>query len=471
VAVLFFSMIENVVSAVQTANTADSSTTGLTRSSAIITIQNSVNPTSLNSETLSTWNKIYYGGANAVCIRTRDGGYAITGSQFPQLIKTDASGNVQWIKDYETSLFSDSPSALYLDATSIVQTSDDGYALTVNSIAGSVGNWTFKAVLVKVDSQGKIQWSKTYVDNAWSASIVSVVQTPDGGYLMIINNELVKVDSTGNIEWKKTYELYSFSLIVKNSDGGYVLAGSSYSDFLLAKVGSSGNLQWYKTYDDGKTERLYSVVQTEDGGYVLAGSTGIANGTTALGSADFWLVKTDSEGNTLWNKSYGGPLSDEAYSVIQTSDGGYALAGFTGSTYTAAVDGVFDHDGSGDFWLVKTDSEGNTLWNKSYGGLESDYVCSVFQTGDGNYVLAGVGFGWGTYVLLKTDSEGNGVFPSNDVFTTPNPQGASFSPSPSIESPFVLSSSLNLGIRFLVIGVSFLMVQLVFRRSRKPPND
>jgi hypothetical protein len=116
-------------------------------------------------------------------------------------------------------------------------------------------------------------------------------------------------------------------------------------------------------------------LQTNDGGYALAGYTN----SFGAGDKDFWLVKTDSVGNQLWNKTYGGLGDEVAYSVIQTNDGGYALAGYTNSFGA----------GDKDFWLVKTDSVGNQLWNKTYGGLGDEVAYSVIQTNDGGYILSG----------------------------------------------------------------------------------
>ena len=153
--------------------------------------------------------------------------------------------------------------------------------------------------------------------------------------------------------------------------------------------------QWNSTYGGNKSDWAYSVQQTADGGYVVAGYT-LSFGA---GSYDFWLVKTDSAGSEQWNKTYGGNYSDQAYCVQQTSDGGYILAG-TADLLGSAVN---------DAWLVKTDSAGNQQWNSSYGGTDEDCVYSAQQTPDGGYVLAGYTI---TYAglhawLVRTNSTGN----------------------------------------------------------------
>jgi hypothetical protein len=119
--------------------------------------------------------------------------------------------------------------------------------------------------------------------------------------------------------------------------------GASGNDFYLVKTDSVGTLQWNKTYGGAGSDRARSVVQTSDGGYAIAGDTN----SSGAGGYDFWLVRTDSAGNHLWNQAYGGADNDYGYSVVQTNEGGFALAGYT---YSFGADGA-------DFWLVKTDVE------------------------------------------------------------------------------------------------------------------
>ncbi len=194
--------------------------------------------------------------------------------------------------------------------------------------------------------------------------------------------------------------------MVETGDGGYALAGLTESsgaglaDFWLVKTDASGNMQWNKTYGGTGYDQCNSVVQTSDGGYAMAGSTT----SYGAGSDDFWLVKTDSTGNALWSKTYGGTGVDYAVTVVQTGDGGYALAGTTRSFGA----------GDWDFWLVKTDVNGNMQWNKTYGGTGDDrYSCSngFIQTVDEKYVITGQtgSFGGGGFDvwLIKTDASGN----------------------------------------------------------------
>jgi hypothetical protein len=188
--------------------------------------------------------------------------------------------------------------------------------------------------------------------------------------------------------------------VIATSDGGFAVAGCTYNysainrDFLLVKTDQQGNMLWNQTYGDNETDAAYSVVETDDGGFALAGRTDLG-----AGGIDFWLVRTDADGNMLWNKTYGGIDLDWAWSVVETDDGGFAVAGDT-SSFGA---------GASDAWLVRTDTSGNMLWNQTYGGTESDSLSSVIETSDGGFALVGDTSSSGVYDvwLVKTDSDGN----------------------------------------------------------------
>jgi hypothetical protein len=299
-------------------------------------------------------------------------------------------------------------------AYSVVATSDGGYAIAGYTRSFGAGESDFW--LVKTDEFGYAEWNRTYggTETDWARSLVA---TSDGGYAIAgYKNSaswLVKTDGLGNMEWNKTYEGEISSLVVA-SDGGYALAGINgyfgepdWSDFWLVKTDEFGNAEWNKTYGGPQNERAYSVVNTSDGGYTIAGYT---ESFDIIGDyGNFWLVKTDAAGNVEWNQTYTGTqetwfsLVESYCSLIVTSDGGYALAGYANSF------GV----GYGDFWLLKIDVSGNLQWNKTYpgGGLDRDIARSVVETDDGGYAIAGetTSFGAGgfDFWLVKTDEFGN----------------------------------------------------------------
>jgi len=299
---------------------------------------------------------------------------------------------------------------------SVTQTSDGGYAVV--GFTQSFGPGTGAAWLIKTDENGNEQLNETYGGSGFD-SLNSVVQTSDGGYALAGGTEsfgsggsdvwLIKVDRFGNEEFNETYggadTERQFSMI-QTSDGGYALAGETASfgsgddDAWLIKTDSNGNEEFNETYGGPDDESALSVVQTSDGGYALGGDTG-SFGPGTLGA---WLVKTDDNGNEEFNETYGGSEIDQAFSVVQASDGGYALAGETASFGT----------GDDDAWVIKTDDKGNEEFNETYGGPDDEIFVSMVQTPDGGYALAGktdtFGSGGGDAWLVKTDGNGNEEF-------------------------------------------------------------
>ena len=254
-------------------------------------------------------------------------------------------------------------------------------------------------------------WNQTYGGEN-NEEACSVIQTYDGGYAITgptisfgAGNEdfwLVKTDASGNMQWNKTYggELDDESrCVVQTSDGGYTIAGftSSFgagsSDFFLVKTDSDGNIAWNRTYGGADNDMGESMTLTSDGGYAIAGYTTSFD----IGGGDFWLVKTDADGNMQWNKTYGGLDSDIANYVIQTNDGGFAIVG---STISFGAGGYA-------FWLVKTDAAGNMQWNQTYGGLDTDIATTVIQTFDGGYAITGLTSALTKARMVKTDINGN----------------------------------------------------------------
>lgn len=205
--------------------------------------------------------------------------------------------------------------------------------------------------------------------------------------------------------WSRTYggitDDGAYSL-EQTSDGGYVLAGYSLSftagstDFWMVKTDANGNQEWNKRFGGIGQEACVAVQQTNDGGYALAGYTF----SFGAGGRDFWLVKTNANGDSLWSRTYGGILNDYPSSMQQTSDGGYIMAGTTNSF----------GNGYEDFWLVKTDAYGTMEWHRTFGEAGVDEAAAVQQTSDGGYALAGTADtsaqGYNHAMLVKTDANG-----------------------------------------------------------------
>jgi hypothetical protein len=360
------------------------------------------------------WTKTYGGtvmdqGYSAQ--QTSDGGCIVTGftNSFgagdfdAYLIKTNAAGDTLWTRTYGGTL---------KDYGNFVrQTSDEGYV--VAGYTNSFGAGLNDVYLIKTNASGDTLWTRTF--GGISAELANCVQqTSDGGYIVAgwtksfgagdADAYLIKTNASGDTLWTRTCggtsedEAYS---VQPTSDGGYIVAGWTYSfgagnyDVYLIKTDSAGDTLWTRTYGGAGEDRGYSVQQTTDGGYIMAGRA------TLAGGQDVWLIKTDASGDTLWTRIYGGTSTDWGFSARQTEDGGYIIAGVT---YSAGT-------GGSDAYLIKTSASGDTLWTKVYGGASNDWGQSVRQTTDGGYVIAGSteSFGagvWDVY-LVKTDADGN----------------------------------------------------------------
>jgi len=218
--------------------------------------------------------------------------------------------------------------------------------------------------------------------------------TADGGYIVAggtfsfgvggCDAWLIKTDSLGDTTWTRTFggsKWESANSVQPTADGGYVIAGYTESygagngDAWLIKTDSLGDTLWTRAYGGVGWEDCSSVRQTADGGYVFVGTTE----SYGSGGPDAWLVKIDSAGDTLWTRTCGGTSLDEGYDVLQASDGGYVIAAFTASFGA----------GSGDGWLIRTDSLGDTLWTRTYGGSGAEHFYSATLTTGRGYVITG----------------------------------------------------------------------------------
>jgi hypothetical protein len=372
-----------------------------------------ITPTLTPYPEISKWNKTYGTAGDEYAystVQTSDGGFVIVGCSMSTdanarfvvcAIKIDATGSVVWNNTYGGN---------HAGGYSVARSNDGGYV-----IAGLTYIGNQSVYLIKIDALGNMLWNKTYGGTGVDIGYC-VIPTNDGGYIIAgytdsfgnggMDAYLVKTDSAGNMLWNKTYggtsEEHALS-VVQTSDGGYVIGGDTKSfgsgmgDVYLVKTDSAGNMLWNRTYGGASDDGGGQLVQTGDGGFAITGYYGVIG----AGSGDVYLFKTDSSGNMLWNRTYGGTNSDIGHSLIKTSDGGFAILGYTLSF------GV----GSADVYLIKTDSNGAMSWSKTYGGTNSEAGVSVFQTSDTGYFLAGYtksfGAGQSDIYLVKTDSVGN----------------------------------------------------------------
>jgi hypothetical protein len=288
-----------------------------------------------------------------------------------------------------------------LRAASIVQTTDRGYLLSGASNSS-------QSSLVKTDINGTVLWTQ----DKDSSAVNAVLEAVDGNYVLAgarrhsttfaKNAWLSKIDVAGNLIWSKSYEQVGNEVInsaQQTSDGGYILAGErrnstgGASDIYIIKTNTIGDTVWTKTYGGADSDEANAIMQTTDGGYISAGIYGSA--TSFMSTA--YLMKMDMNGDTVWMKIYGGLGAKEASSVVQTSDGGYILTGWS------VV------NGNSKTYVVKTDAVGNTLWENTYGGTGYSEGRSIKQTSDGGYVVAGqsVVVSAGNTNLLKIDALGN----------------------------------------------------------------
>jgi hypothetical protein len=363
--------------------------------------------------------------------QTSDGGYVIagstkssttsngTGGEDVWLIKTDSNGNKVWDKTFGGN--SDD------EGMSVRQTSDGGYILVGGTSSYGAGGWD--VWLIKTDSNGNKVWDKTFGGNSDDAGM-SVQQTSDGGYIVVGYTSsygaggedvwLIKTDSKGNKVWDKTFGGTSDDAgtsVQQTSDGGYIVVGgtSSYGagglDVWLIKTDFNGNKVWDKTFGGNYDDAGMSVRQTSDGWYIVVGHTS----SYGAGSNDVWLIKTDSNGNRVWDKTFGGNSPEMGMSVQQTSDGGYVIAGFAMSYATSGID----------VWLIKTDSNGNKVWDRTFGGTSADHGWSVQQTSDGGYVIAGFTMSYGAggvdVWLIKLGLEGGVQNTPPNIPANPSP--------------------------------------------------
>ncbi len=328
-----------------------------------------------------SYSSVFDGSFFLVVGETNSFGY---GGSDAWVIKLDKDGFPVWEKAYGG--FSDEW------INSVAPTDDGGYILVGYTYSFGQGDGSF--FVLKIDSQGNIVWSRAYGEPGKESEALCVVPTSDGSFVVVgsmmdvsgkYDMWVIKLDSDGGILWQKryygSYDTIPYSA-VECDDGSIVVVGETYipsrdrnSDVFILKLRSDdGGILWAKYYGDNGDDYAYSAVDV-GGGLVVGGSTG----SLGAGSYDFWLAKIGYDGEVSWWKTYGGSGSDELRSVSVAGDGGFILAGSTGS---------FGR-GNDDVMLLKVESDGSPEWIGVYGGANSDKVYSAVELSDGTVFFSG----------------------------------------------------------------------------------
>lgn len=392
---------------------------------------------------LIEWQKSLGGSLNdsATCIKqTMDGGYIMTGYTRSNndnvsmnhggadvwVVKLTSTGTVNWQKTYGGT--GDDK------AFCIEQCKDGGYIVAgytnsddgdIDSNRGGYDYW-----VIKLNDTGGVNWKRTYGGSGFDEAY-GVVQTMGGGYIVAGWSDspdgdvsglhqnggdpdywIVKLDDTGAISWQKCYGGYATDFaycIQQTRDSGYIISGFTVSedgdviglhglgDCWVIKLNDTGKISWAKTYGGENDEYAYCIQQTREGGYIFAGSTSSALGdvtglhNTPFITTDYWVVKLNDTGKISWEKCYGGSRGEIAFSIVQTTDSGYIIAGGA-SSKDGDVTGIHkDMQGqiAADYWVVKITDTGAVSWEECYGGTKDEVAMSVQQTTDGGYIVAG----------------------------------------------------------------------------------
>ncbi len=318
-------------------------------------------------------------------------------------------------------------------AQAVIKTSDGGYVILgyTQSMDGDIlnkSNESFDYWLLKYDQNDILQWQKAYGGSDDDRGN-DIIQTSDGGYAItgfsksndgnISENNgahdywVSKLDTNGNISWEKSFGFLGADIgtsIIQSNDGGYLLtgvldvsasngAGNSKSikskssrrhaggDYWAIKINALGEKQWSRYFGGTFTDTPYDAIQTEDNGYLLVGSSDSADVdiNDSKGTYDFWIVKISETGTLVWEKSFGGSQTDEARAIAKSNDGNFIIVGDTRSN---DLD-VSINNGGADLWAIKISPAGNLIWEKTFGGNSFDVARSISKTQDDGFIISG----------------------------------------------------------------------------------
>ncbi len=346
--------------------------------------------------------------------QTPDDGYVVTGISGSQLMlaRITEGGTVEWVQKYG--------SAYGEEGLEVIETNEGEFVMLSNTEWREWGDPYTDIFLVKTTATGNFVWAKNY-GGPYHDRAESFCKTRDGGYAImgfIASTEndgdlhIIKTDGEGDVEWTKplvTGDINHGRYIQQTVDGGYILLAQRQYDHFLIKTDSTGAKIWTKPYDISANQ----VIQSNDNCFVIVGAQ----------NSDLCIIKTDFDGNVLWTKTINRPDMDYGSSISHTSDGGYIIAGScdlpdSGSPYR-------------NIYLVRTNSDGDTLWSRSFGGEYMDFGESVQETRDQGFIIVGrtVNFGASGFdvYVIKTDSQGlitgteDRITESGSIRIYPNP--------------------------------------------------
>lgn len=385
-------------------------------------VMNNILKTTDNGFLFSGWSKSYISGDKTV---------DTFGNSDYWVIKTNSLGNIEWQRTFGGNGLDSS--------VIIINTSDGGYLISGNSNSDISGNKTENSKgfddywILKLDSLGNIQWQKTIGGNA-NDDFPEVIETPDMGFIIAglsysgISGDksetqirlsifdpgqpdywVVKISSTGIIEWENTIGTIGADVavsVLNAYNGGYIIGGYSDgnisfdktedskggNDIWVMKLDTTGAIVWQKTIGGNDKDELRNMISTPDGGYLLSAisNSNISSDKTenSKGGDDFWLVKIDPQGNILWDKTIGGSGTDDPYQICYKNDNHIYVGGNSDSNISD--DKTENSRGGRDFWIMKIDSTANILWDKTLGGSESDSNYAMFYNpSDGSLLLGG----------------------------------------------------------------------------------
>jgi hypothetical protein len=358
------------------------------------------------------------------CVRevTSGGGFVLAGYTADStvndtdafVVRLNASGDTIWTFTYNGTL---SGKDLFYK---IINTTDGGFVAV--GYTSSVTGTSDDLLYIKLNSQGQIEWTKTFGDSG-RERCQDIVETVDGYTIVGYTNSspaqyydalVLHINFSGNTLWSKIIGDAGYddaNAVELLPDGGYIAGGQSNNgsnglDKFLIRFNSAGDTLWTKRFGGPGTENIESLTLVADG-FVFAGSI------NPTGSDDNgYLVKTDTSGNLIWTKIYGGSEQDDFHTVEKTNDGGFVLCGTTSSS------GALNPN----IWLFKTNSLGDSSWAATFGGDNHDHGYSTLQTSDGGYIVAGYSssFGFnneeGYVVKTGTTPTGNGQLSYISVF-------------------------------------------------------